>query len=46
MGNAIIVYSLFMLVVITIAVVFAMRSGQFKKADNANSLPLEIEEES
>lgn len=44
MGSAIIAYGLFLLVAVSIAVIFGIRSGQFVKNEKANSMPLEIED--
>lgn len=44
MANALIIYGIFMLVIITVGVIFGIRSGQFKKHKKANRMPLEIDE--
>ena len=44
MGNAILIYGVFMILIITAGVIFGIRSGQFKKQKNANRLPLEIDD--
>ena len=44
MASALIIYGIFMLFIITAGVVFGIRSGQFKNKENANRLPLDVDD--